>query len=244
MISCECGFCGKPLFRKCEMSIYFCDINCKSEWQKLNRPVSVEWLRQKYVVEKLDCTAISKLVGRDPKSVWNWLKGSGIETRKRGTTGNWKLVKNYYWKNKKLPKSVRLKISKTKKAQGACPALINGVHWLKVYKDRKPGSWRGGITPERQSFYSTEKWKKAVREVWKRDNAECQRCGVKHNRKIKFAIHHIVSFEEKKLRAKLNNLILLCRECHLWVHSKNNKKHEFIKPTRREELELDTRRRG
>lgn len=44
-----------------------------------------------------------------------------------------------------------------------------------------------------------------------------------------FHIHHIVSFKNKELRTNINNLVLLCDECHHWVHSNNNVAHEFIK---------------
>jgi hypothetical protein len=42
-------------------------------------------------------------------------------------------------------------------------------------------NWKGGITPERQAFCSSEAWKEAIKKVWKRDNAICQRCGKRHN---------------------------------------------------------------
>ena len=89
--------------------------------------------------------------------------------------------------------------------------------------------WRGGSTPSRQRLYSTPKWKKVSQQVWKGDDATCQRCD-KNWRKIKkFHIHHIVPFTVRKLRVKLDNLILLCRACHCWVHSRKNVDKEFIK---------------
>lgn len=90
--------------------------------------------------------------------------------------------------------------------------------------------WKGGVTPERQALYSSQEWSKAVRIVWKRDNCTCQRCGyvwMKSGRKMH--IHHIVSFSVKELRAEPSNLMLMCDECHIWVHSKKNKNHDFIK---------------
>ena len=77
-------------------------------------------------------------------------------------------------------------------------------------------NWNGGITPERQEFYISDEWKKACSEVYKRDNAQCQRCGNKDN----LHVHHIVTFANKKLRADIDNLVLLCAKCHRFVHSK------------------------
>lgn len=88
--------------------------------------------------------------------------------------------------------------------------------------------WQGGITPERQAFYTSEAWKKACRFVWKRDKAICQRCRIRKNEGVPFHIHHIVPFRNKELRADVQNLILLCKVCHNFVHSKKNVKLEFI----------------
>jgi hypothetical protein len=85
-------------------------------------------------------------------------------------------------------------------------------------------NWKGGITPERQEFYISDEWKKACSEVYKRDNAQCQRCGNKDN----LHVHHIVTFANKELRADINNLVLLCAKCHRFVHSKKNINGEFI----------------
>lgn len=87
--------------------------------------------------------------------------------------------------------------------------------------------WKGGITPDRQSFYQSQGWKKACSFVWKRDNATCRRCGIKANNGIPLHIHHIKSFEYKDKRADVNNLVLLCLVCHHFVHSKKNINNEF-----------------
>jgi predicted HNH restriction endonuclease len=44
-----------------------------------------------------------------------------------------------------------------------------------------------------------------------------------------FHIHHVVSFMVRELRAEPDNLVLLCKKCHLFVHSRKNKTSEFIK---------------
>lgn len=88
-----------------------------------------------------------------------------------------------------------------------------------------PASWRGGITPERQDFYASTEWKKASRKIRKRDKNTCQRCGCGDGL---MHIHHIVSFSVRELRATPSNLILLCPDCHRWVHSKKNTNREFI----------------
>ena len=90
--------------------------------------------------------------------------------------------------------------------------------------------WLGGVTPERQEFYTSQEWKSVCSEVWKRDQATCQRCGLKKAEQadMPMHIHHIVSFAEKELRAESRNLVLLCKVCHNFVHSKRNVDGEFI----------------
>jgi hypothetical protein len=88
--------------------------------------------------------------------------------------------------------------------------------------------WLGGITPERQSFYMSQEWKEACSKVWMRDKAICQRCGMEKS-DMPFHIHHIKSFQDKDLRADINNLVLLCEACHQWVHSKGNKNNDYVR---------------
>ncbi len=90
-------------------------------------------------------------------------------------------------------------------------------------------NWKGGITPDRQTFYNSKEWREVIPKVWKRDKATCQKCKHKKNEDDEFHIHHIISFAVKKLRAVLSNLVLLCSDCHDWVHSMKNKENKFLK---------------
>ena len=85
-------------------------------------------------------------------------------------------------------------------------------------------NWRGGCTAGRQAFYCSREWAGAVQAVWFRDLARCQRCGEDGEH-----IHHIVSFAVVELRTEVDNLVLLCRSCHHWVHSRENVNGEYRK---------------
>lgn len=89
-------------------------------------------------------------------------------------------------------------------------------------------NWKGGGTPERQAFYSSVEWGMAVKAVWSRDRAKCQRCSKKAIRRGIFHIHHKVTFGVKEIRTNLGNLVLLCPACHRFVHSPKNTEHTFI----------------
>jgi hypothetical protein len=89
-------------------------------------------------------------------------------------------------------------------------------------KGEKNHSWKGGITPERESFNATMEWKNASKIVWRRDKRTCQLCHKKYEGVGRtFDVHHVIPFEVKESRADPNNLILLCRGCHLLVTSPN-----------------------
>lgn len=232
-----CNYCNLSLQRyKSKTKKYFCDIECKANWQIKQREekgFDKQFLIREYINKRKSADQIAREIGRDPKRVWEWLRNYNIKTRPRGTDygQNFKKGQISAFKGKKHTEETKEKTRQARLKDGRIPCYINGIHWMHYYK-RKPASWRGGITPERQAFYSTEQWSNAIKKVWKRDKGLCGRCNKKHNTKQNrgsFHIHHIINFSFKKTRAKLDNLILLCRTCHLWVHSIKNKKGEFIK---------------
>lgn len=234
-VEVECAMCGAVISRKPTKSgRSYCDNKCKAEWQRTQKPVDKEWLIQRYVVEELDTTQIAKLVSRDPKSVWNWLVGYGIPTRERGygSKKHWIKPGAVSWlKGKTLSEEMKKRLSEIAKADGRLPF---GPKVGPPYKGKRGAeipSWKGGVTPERQAFYSSIEWKASVKAVWKRDNATCQKCG-RHkgdDRSVSFDLHHIVSFACVELRSEISNLVLLCEPCHYWVHSSGNVGRLFIK---------------
>lgn len=189
-----------------------------------------EWLYQKYWVEEKSMVDISKMLNRDIKTILYWMRKYDIQTRPRGHT--WKTnLQQGQPKGFRHTEETKRKVGKASRDRGAVPYLRNGEHWLKTVEPEKNPNWKGGITPERQSFQRSDEWKKVANQIWKRDNATCQRCGLKYKyRKTdKFHIHHIVSFMIQELRLEPTNLILLCPDCHHWVHSNENTEKEFIK---------------
>ena len=235
---CKCRFCGKVLIRRSAPSIkskmHFCNIACKSGFQRTAKPVDKAWLWEHYVTQGMDCTHIAHIVKRDPKSVWNWLKDLGIPTRPRGSVDNGhqhRAGQPSSFKGKKHTPGTKAKLRAIAIADGRVPYDPAVGSYMKGKRGAQVPSWKGGITPERQAFYSTPAWKAVVKLVWKRDNATCQKCGRRNVKGLRyvFDIHHIVGFHVKNLRAVLSNLVLLCEDCHYWVHSKENVNHEFVR---------------
>jgi endogenous inhibitor of DNA gyrase (YacG/DUF329 family) len=224
-----CLMCGKKVARKNQakpVKIHFCSMGCKANYQRQAKPVSKEWLEQKYLIEKLDCTKIGKLVSRDSKSVWNWLKDFGIPTRKRGTTGNGARGRPAGFKQSEETKK---KLREIALADGRVPYKKEIGSYMKNRKGKDTPGWKGGITPERQELYARKEWKEVWYSVMNRDKKTCQRCGKKYKKGIRLDVHHIRSFKVISERMELSNLIVLCYECHKWVHSNKNINKDYIR---------------
>ncbi len=210
----SCSECGVSLMRKLynpqtyePIKNFFCDNKCKGTWQKRAKPVTRDWLYEQYVLKGRDCTQIGAEVERDPKSVWNWLIDFGISTRPRGVAS---VIKGYGFKKGE-------------------PSRFKGH---KQKRGSESPHWRGGITAERQAFYASNEWKSVCCVVYGRANAKCERCGSdrreEHRLGRKLHVHHIIPFEIREMRTCVDNLSVLCRPCHLFVHSNANLLGEFI----------------
>lgn len=243
--SCTCAQCGSQLKRwlingatKMPIQNFFCDTKCKGAWQIGQREAlgfTKEWLIDQYITQGKDANQIGREIGRDGKGVWTWIRGYGIQTRPRGG----KTLPHSFQKGQKNPfkgqkhsQETKDRLSQIALADGRVPwGKGNQPYWLGKTGEDHP-SFKGGLTPERQSVYSSNEWVDAVKHVWARDNATCQCCGRHHNTtesRGTFHIHHIISFQVKELQTEVSNLVLLCRDCHKFVHSKRNTTKKFIK---------------
>lgn len=190
-----------------------------------------ELLRSLYVTLELGCPEIGRLFERDASTVRGWLLAAGIPPRSRGTDPR---------QHFKAGRRVRLGVCHTANSRARIGAASVGrnwsrgdAHWLRRIQPEQNPNWKGGATPERQEFYRSPEWKAACRAVWARADACCERCGldwrtVDRKTTPTFNVHHIVGFAVKALRAEPSNLALLCRPCHLFVHSKANAAREFL----------------
>lgn len=192
------------------------------------------WLRAEYIDKKRTANDISREVGRDAKTVWSWLKKFDIPTRPRGGESSSGSFKKGHQSTLGFKHSDETKerLREIALADGRRPwGKENEPYWRGKRGDQHP-CYKGGLTPERQFVYSSQEWIDSVKEVWKRDNATCQNCGRHHNtakNRGTFHIHHIVSFQVCELRTEVSNLVLLCYDCHKFVHSKKNIDKKFIK---------------
>jgi hypothetical protein len=191
-------------------------------------------LRALYVDQGQGAPDIGKRFGRDPTTILKWLREAGIATRPRGSNPAVHFQPGHALSyGRKKSREEKRKIRDATVARGGVPYLRDGQHWLKDAPAEANPNWKGGITAERQAFYRSTEWKVACVVVWKRADAHCERCGADHRRRDRrtepaFHVHHVVSFAIEALRADPANLALLCRPCHLFVHSAANVAQEFL----------------
>lgn len=172
-----------------------------THWREPQKFREEDWLRQEYAVLGRSAGDIAKQFSVTDSAVIFWLRKHGIPRRSTAEARSLK-------------------------------------HWGAVGSDNpmwnKRGElnprWLGGVTPERQDFYTSMEWKSACSTVWSRDKETCQRCDLKKSDSpdMPFHIHHIVSFADKELRADPANLVLLCEACHHFVHSRGNLNGEYL----------------
>jgi hypothetical protein len=188
-----------------------------------------------YIEQQWGCPDIGWLYERDATTIHNWLRESGIHTRSRGSDPRQHFPRSHQLRlgTKHTPETIE-KVRVASIARGAVPYLRDGKHWLAGAAPEDNPRWAGGATPERQEFYRTPEWKAACRGVWARANACCERCALDYRTVDRdaesFHVHHVVPFAVRELRGAVDNLVLLCRPCHLFVHSKANTEREFLPP--------------
>lgn len=170
-----------------------------THWRKPQSFRDKEWLEQNYVSKSMSAGEIAAMFGVTDSAVLFWLRKHGISRR---TVSEARAVK--HWGN-----------------AGESNPMFG------MSGDKNP-RWKGGVAPERQTFYSSPAWKAAFDFVWKRDNGKCRRCGASDSGARKMHVHHIVSFHCKELRCDTTNLVVVCSKCHGFIHSKKNVNAEYI----------------
>jgi 5-methylcytosine-specific restriction endonuclease McrA len=138
------------------------------------------------------------------------------------------------WYGKKLPEKIKEKMSvahkgeknsfygkkHSKETKALMSKLHKGIHFSEETKrkisESKKGEkhplWKGGISFLPYSLDWTKTLKRSIRE---RDKYTCQICSSQQGDRA-FDVHHI---DYNKLNSNPDNLITLCRSCHMKTNS-------------------------
>ena len=168
-------------------------------WRKRKPYWDREWLREKYEDKQRSAADIASEFGVTENAILFWLHKHSIPRR---TMSGVRAIKHWGVTGEENPMYGR--------------------------RGSDNPNWKGGITPDRQALYSSETWAQAVSFVWRRDMAGCRRCSMIQRRGQQYHIHHCVPFEHVEYRTNANFLILVCKPCHSWIHSKKNTESEWL----------------
>ena len=83
-----------------------------------------------------------------------------------------------------------------------------------------------------EKFYTYKRWRKTKDLVWARDRGLCQRCLERGKIREGRVVHHIVpltpeNVSQPQIAYGLDNLVLLCADCHAEIHRKSIKRYKF-----------------
>lgn len=122
-----------------------------------------------------------------------------------------------WWTGRSHSDETRAEIAK--KARRPKPWLRGERNGMAGRTGSSNPNWRGGVTPERQRLYASGEWRAVARSVKRRDKG-CVDC----RSIVELHVHHIRSFaEHPELRLDPDNLLTLCRSCHIDRHRKGVK---------------------
>lgn len=86
-----------------------------------------------------------------------------------------------------------------------------------------------GSSPERQRMYARTDGKEFIRNALRQGRYCCARCTATQARANPLHVHHLKPWAgNPTLRFDMSNVAVLCRKCHLYVHSKKNLAMEFL----------------
>lgn len=217
--------CSKPTIRR-RLHEYSIPIRNRAERkiasshskQTYERLTDRKWLEGRYCGGGESLSEIAGCLDCTPQTVANWLERHGIERRPDGGRGG---KEHPNWKGGKPLSECEVcgeEFEHSRRDPGRfCSPQCSGVWKSSAWNGPTHPRWNGGYV----SGYG-ENWEEQRTKALKRDNYECQRCGMaqeKHKEKTgkSLHVHHISNkknFANDKEMNKLSNLVSLCGSCH------------------------------
>lgn len=175
-----------------------------------------EWLREKYVSEKLSTAEISDLCDVTKETIRRWLNNHDIDTRSKSEAAKLR-VEKYPHTVENFPdefvettawdvmsdeeiKNFRERLSDNRTGDG-------NPMWDVTGEDHP--QWKDE-TESNENLYQTKAWEQARKDALNRDDHECQVCGTNSD----LHVHHIIPVTSGGPRYRVDNLVTLCDTHH------------------------------
>lgn len=169
-------------------------------WRDSKPHWNKEWLVERYVRREMSASEIAEDAGCTENNIYYWMDKHGID--RRDVSGA-RQVKHWGLSGEE-----------------------NGMYGR---NGEDNPNYVDGSSPERQRLYAQAKGKAFLRKILKRDNYTCQHCGRPKEHSNPLHVHHIKPWAgNPEHRFNPENVITLCTECHIWVHSNDNKDGKYI----------------
>ena len=187
-----------------------------------------------YADRGLSTYEIGRMVGRNPKNVYEKLREFGIPTRPRGLnlslSGRDNFVRAYMAQHGHHPHLGRALSPEAR--ENMSRAAPKERPWLRGHRNGMHGRtgalnprYVDGSSPHRQRVYVSAAWKTVRLAVLARDERRCRRC----RSRTKIVLHHLRPWAgNPALRLEVSNIVVLCGSCHRWVHSRKNVRREWL----------------
>lgn len=85
-----------------------------------------------------------------------------------------------------------------------------------------------------RKFYHSKEWKRIREIVFQRDNGLCQKCLKEKDEEVPGdEVHHLIwlrptNINNPNITMNMDNLVLLCRDCHMQIHKASTHKKEGL----------------
>lgn len=229
-----CETCGKEFeARLCDIKkghARFCSHACRGKWVSENQKGKNNPSYKGKI--EMTCAECGKTFSRYPSQKDRKFCSQACYHKNRGKrqTGE----NNPYWRGSPITVKCQICGKKFTAYPSCIDKYYNGRYCSNECKNaakrgEKSHWWKGGISTEREVFDNRSAWKVHMRKkIFDRDNGTCTICGHEFAPDEIFEVHHIVPFEIEDLRLEERNLMLVCFDCHRWIHSTSNTKSEHI----------------
>ena len=158
------------------------------------------WLESKYVIGGMSAGDIAAECGCTEENIYHWLRKHGTSRR---SISQARSLKHWGASGKGNPMFGR--------KGSANPRYVDGS------------------SPERQRLYVQGAGREFLRTALAFGDYKCRRCSAVSTGRKSLHVHHLRTWAgNPDLRFDLGNVVVLCRTCHSFVHSKANAKKEFL----------------